>query len=180
FDDGIRFWVYAHRTAVLTLFAKVVSFLADPIRTIIICAILVLVPITRSKFGIPAAAGALSVTILNKLIKNTVCRERPDEMYRLITEHGYSFASGHSITSMFMYGTLIYLLCKYMENKKAKNVLVTLCAIMLVTVGMSRVYLGVHYPTDVLAGWGLGVVAICVTIIILETIEKRGKINGSN
>ncbi len=81
---------------------------------------------------------------------------------------------------MFVYGLLIYLLVKHAENRQVRTVLVVLCAILMICVGPSRAYLGVHYPTDVLAGWGLAIVALCVEIMVLEHIEKRGKINGSN
>lgn len=180
FDDTVRFWVYGHRIGAVTLWAKFVSLINNPMEVIIFCAILLAIPATRKTYGLPISIGALSVTIINKTIKHTVMRARPDDLYWLVTESGYSFPSGHSITSMFVYGTMIYLISKNVENRTRATVLLVICALVLATTGPSRVYVGVHYPTDVLAGWCLGLVAICVTIIILEHIEKRGKINGNH
>lgn len=179
-DDSIRFWLYDHRIPAVTAFAAFISFLVKPTETIIFILILLIIPMTRKNYGVPVAAGAIAITIVNNLIKHIVCRPRPDEVFRLVTEHGYSFPSGHAITSMFIYSLLIYLLVKHAENRRVRTVLVILCTVMLVFVGPSRAYLGVHYPTDVLAGWGLALVALCIEIMILEYIEKRGKINGSN
>ena len=116
---------------------------------------------------------AISVTVINKIIKNLVQRDRPDQIYHLIKQGGYSFTSGHSITSMFVFGMLIYLVRVNVQNRTAANILTVVLAIPMVCIGLSRIYLGVHYPTDVLAGWALGIAVMMVVIEIADRLHRR-------
>jgi undecaprenyl-diphosphatase len=67
---------------------------------------------------------------------------------------------------------LIYLVRKYVKNKKTANILTVILTIPAVTIGLSRIYLGVHFPTDVLAGWCLGIITIVVIISIKESLKN--------
>lgn len=107
--------------------------------------------------------------MLNKLIKTAVQRPRPDDVVHLISEGGFSFPSGHSITSMFVFGLLIFLVRSNVRNKTAANVLTAVLSIPMILIGLSRIYLGVHYPTDVLAGWCLGI-AVTAAVIGIKRI----------
>ena len=90
--------------------------------------------------------------IFNLLLKNIIRRNRPVG-YRLVEETGFSFPSGHSMASMAFYGLIIYLVFKYVKNKYAKIALCTFLSILIASIGISRIYLGVHYASDVLAGF---------------------------
>ena len=103
-------------------------------------------------------------------IQPIVQRERPVG-YRLVDELGYSFPSGHSMVSTAFYGLIIYLVYKNIENKKLRNVICVSLAILIILIGCSRVYLGVHYASDVLAGV---VTSIAYLIIITRIISKMG------
>ena len=74
---------------------------------------------------------------------------------------------------MFVYGLLLYLIQTHVENRRIRTALSVLVAIPLVLVGPSRIYLGVHYPTDVLAGWCLGFAALMAAIEVLQRIKAR-------
>jgi len=89
---------------------------------------------------------------LNQLLKRIVQRPRPTE-YRLIDESGYSFPSGHSMVSAAVYGFLIYLILKKIKSKTLKWSLITILVTLIILIGISRIYLGVHYTSDVLAGF---------------------------
>jgi len=94
-------------------------------------------------------------------------RPRPTE-YRIIDESGYSFPSGHSMVSMAFYGFLIYLVYKKVENKYVKWLLCTLLSILILLIGVSRIYLGVHYASDVIGGFCFSIVYLIVFVRVIE------------
>ena len=173
FDDAVRFFFYDMRSGALTSAAKAMTYLGNWQSVTVLCIILLIIKPTRIRYGIPVSAGAISVTVINKIIKNLVRRERPDQIYHLIKQGGYSFPSGHSITSMFVFGMLIYLVRVNVQNRKAANVLTVIIAVPMVCIGLSRIYLGVHYPSDVLAGWALGIAVMMVVIEIADRLRSR-------
>lgn len=173
FDDVVRYAFYDVRSDGLTVIAKAITFLGNWQSIVILCLILLIAKPTRVKYGIPVSAGALFVTVLNRLIKIAVGRPRPDQLNHLIEESGFSFASGHAISSMFVFGMLIYLVRKNFRNRAAANVLTVILLIPAFGIGLSRVYLGVHYPTDVLAGWCLGIAVIALTAEVTERIGRK-------
>lgn len=131
-------------------------------------AILLLVVIKNKKIGISICSNLVIATGLNVLLKNILQRPRPTE-YRLIDESGYSFPSGHSMISMAFYGFVIYLIYKYVKNKYLKWSLITILSILIVSIGISRIYLGVHYTSDVLAGF---LIAISYLVIYTGVVNK--------
>ncbi len=135
---------------------------------LIVSTIILLVTIKNKKIGISICSNLVIATGLNLLLKNILQRPRPTE-YRLIDESGYSFPSGHSMVSMAFYGYIIYLIYKYVKNKYLKWSLITTLSILIVSIGISRIYLGVHYTSDVLAGF---LVAISYLVIYTGIVNK--------
>lgn len=91
-------------------------------------------------------------------------------------KHGYSFPSGHSMISAAFYGFLIYLIYKKVKNKKFKITLIIVLSILIVSIGISRIYLGVHYTSDVLAGFTVSVSYLIIyTSIVKKFILEREK-----
>lgn len=174
FDDAVRNFFYDIRSDFLTPGVKILTYLGNWQTVVILCLILLMVKQTRVIYGVPVSIGAIFVTILNKSIKNIVQRPRPDDVVHLINQGGFSFTSGHSITSMFVYGMLIYLVRTNVKNKTFTNILTVVLAVPMILIGPSRVYLGVHFPTDVLGGWCLGIAVIAVMAAALTNIKKRG------
>lgn len=105
--------------------------------------------------------------LLNQILKHIVQRPRPTE-FRIIDESGYSFPSGHSMVSAAFYGFLIYLIYKNVKNKYLKLGLILLLSILIILIGISRIYLGVHYTSDVLAGF---LISISYLIIFTHIIK---------
>ena len=96
-------------------------------------------------------------------------RPRPDIALRLIEESEYSFPSGHSMNCLVSYGILAYLLLRYCENRKLAKLLSIGLGLIIILIGLSRVYVGVHFPTDVIGGWSLG---IAVLVAMMYAFEK--------
>lgn len=172
-DDSIRNFFYDIRTDWLTPIVKVITYMGNWQCITLLCIILLLFPKTRKTYGIPVSCGAIFVSTFNKLVKKHVLRPRPDDIEHFVNIGGYSFPSGHSITSMFVYGMLIYLVRKNIKNRKHADIMTVILAIPAITIGLSRIYLGVHFPTDVLAGWCLGVITIMVITYFTESTSSR-------
>ena len=114
----------------------------------------------------------VGVTVINQAIKHIVRRPRPNVL-RLVEEDGYSFPSGHSMVSMAFYGIIIYLVYKNVTNKYLKWNLITLLSLLILSIGFSRIYVGVHYFTDVVGGFLLGLAYLIIYINIYN--KKAGK-----
>lgn len=114
----------------------------------------------------------VGVTLINQAIKHIVRRPRPNVL-RLVEEDGYSFPSGHSMVSMAFYGIIIYLVYKNVTNKYLKWTLITLLSLLILSIGFSRIYVGVHYFTDVVGGFLLGLAYLIIYINIYN--KKAGK-----
>ena len=124
--------------------------------------------IKDKKIGISIITNLGIVTILNQIIKFIMQRPRPTE-FRIIEETGYSFPSGHSMVSLAFYGYLIYLIYKYINNKHLKRTLIIILSVLTCIIGVSRIYLGVHYTSDVLGGF---LISFAYLIIYIELVNK--------
>lgn len=130
--------------------------------------ILILILIKNKKIGLSVLINLCNVTVLNLVLKSILQRPRPNE-YRIINETGYSFPSGHSMISMAFYGFIIYLIYKNIKNKYLKWISIILLSILILMIGFSRIYLGVHYVSDVLAGF---LFSISYLIVYIKIINK--------
>ena len=115
----------------------------------------------KTKFLIPI--NICLVTIINLIIKEIIKRPRPS-VIRLVNESGYSFPSGHAMTSMAFYGLLVYLIYKRVQNKYLKWLLITALCGLIFLIGFSRIYLGVHYVSDVISGFIAGAIYLILFI----------------
>lgn len=89
---------------------------------------------------------------LNQLLKIIFHRDRPS-LHRLIQETGYSFPSGHSMEAFALYAALAFLLWRHVPTKRGRTTVILISIIMILLIGMSRIYLGVHYPSDVVGAY---------------------------
>jgi len=108
----------------------------------------------------------VNIVILNKGIKYLVQRPRPVNM--LIEKDGYSFPSGHSMLSLGIYVFLMYLISKTNIKQVYKNIIYIILSIIILVVGFTRLYLGVHYPSDVIAGYLITTVYLIIFITYLN------------
>ena len=150
-----------------TPIAKFITNFGGAIFLITLTVILVIL-IKNKKIGLSIFSNLIIITVLNQLLKRILQRPRPTE-FRIIEETGYSFPSGHSMVSMAFYGYLIYLIYKYIENRYVKWISIVLLSILICTIGVSRIYLGVHYTSDVLGGF---LVSISYLILFISTVNK--------
>ncbi len=117
-----------------------------------------------------------SAHIITKITKNFFAIPRPPVELNLLEPYSFSFPSGHSLVSMVFYGFLLYFCVKHIKIGWVKWTLAAISGLMVILIGLSRIYLGVHYPTDVIGGFSLGLFWICMWIILYKIyINKSGK-----
>lgn len=171
FDETIRFWVYEQRNPWLSAIFIPITYMGNWQTITVLAAILLALPKTRKDIGLPFAMVSLSSTVIYKAVKGIFERPRPELDVRLIPQGGFSFPSGHSMNCIVCFGILIYLIRRYCPNRKIANILTAGLTLLIIGIGTSRVYVGVHFPTDVLGGWSLGLAFLMGSILILEKIR---------
>ena len=132
---------------------------------------------TRLKLGVPLAVSLIISTVINQLLKSIIARQRPDEIYHMVEESGFSFPSGHSTSNTVLYITIIITVLIFMNSIKGKIAVTILSVFMMLAVMFSRMYLGVHFLGDIMGGLFLGLFVSCsvyaVWLIILDNIDKK-------
>lgn len=161
-----------------TPIAKCITQLGGAIALIVFATTLFIV-MKDFKIGICIYLNLFLVTVLNQTLKYTIQRPRPNEL-RLIYESGYSFPSGHSMASTAFYGFLIYLIYKKIENKRLKIILILLLSLLILAICVSRIYLGVHYTSDVLGGFLLSISYLTVFTNIVDVFVGTSNLKESN
>ncbi|WP_085521912.1 phosphatase PAP2 family protein [Tuberibacillus sp. Marseille-P3662] len=139
------------------------GYVAFPLTGIIVIFLLL-----RKNYGMAGllVLNLLGVRQLNRLLKLIFARPRPD-LEHLVTVSYYSFPSGHAMNSIAFFGLLAYLLRSRLKNKGYDFRFIWLAAALLIfLIGLSRVYLGVHYPMDVLGGFLAGGSWLCFTLLL--------------
>ena len=158
------------RSEPLTVMMKVITNLSSAY-VLIAITLGTLLFVKNKKVGLCVASNLVITTLLNQLLKYIIQRPRPDG-YRLIAESGYSFPSGHSMVSMAFYGLIIYLIWKMVKNKKIKYISCGVLGFLIPMIGFSRIYLGVHYASDVIGGFVVSIAYLIVYVSITKTILK--------
>ena len=111
--------------------------------------------------------------ILSFGLKELFARERPPLIYHLLTVKSLSFPSGHAMMSSVVYLTQGALLAKVQSNKNLRVYILLVAIILVFLIGISRIYFGVHYPTDVLAGWSVGLAWASLCWLAVKYLQKR-------
>jgi undecaprenyl-diphosphatase len=124
-------------------------------------------------FVLVAVAGGSLLTTLAKL---AFARPRPELVAHLVEVSSYSFPSGHAMSSAVTYLTLGALLARTQARKRIKAYLLGVAVVLTLMIGTSRVYLGVHYPSDVLAGWSLGAAWAMLCWQVERLLQQRGQV----
>lgn len=171
FDKPIIDFIQSSETPALTdmmIFFTSIGSIEGVITISIISLLVIYLILKYRKESLIFVIAILGSTVLNQTLKNIFQRERPTG-YRLIEETGYSFPSGHAMAAFTLYLTLTLIIWNN-TNSKLGHILVFISAIsMILLIGISRIYLGVHYPSDIIAGY----IASAIWLLVLFTISHR-------
>ena len=156
FDSNIQTWVRGGLPAGLTRFFKTITMLGNtPVQAIIAIVAVIWLYLRQYKAeAIFVGASGLLASILIVSLKYIYQRQRPS-ITHLVHASGYSFPSGHSLGTFMILGAIAIVLAQRLEKKESKIVVYAITGLLIFLVGLSRIYVGVHYLTDVLAGFTL-------------------------
>jgi undecaprenyl-diphosphatase len=171
FDDATRAAVHAWASPSLTVFMQIISFMgsteflfgATTVATFLMF---------RSKWKKEAILFPITMIgagLLNTTLKLSFQRARPVPFFDLLAPRSYSFPSGHALASFCFYGVLAAMLATRIKNQKWRAVFWTSAVLIILLIGLSRIYLGVHYTTDVLAGYA----AALIWVVVVNFVEQR-------
>ena len=171
FDNYIYSILSKYQNPTLTNIFKFISHLCGPI-TIVTSLVIILMIGKNKEYDIYLVLVTSGAFILNYIVKRICQRPRPLDI-NLITETGFSLPSSHAMVSVAFYGFLMYYIYKLDINKKKKIIFELLLGLLIILIGISRVYLGVHYASDVLAGFCL---STAYFILFIKLIYNKRKI----
>lgn len=157
-DTRILKEVASLRTPFLTIHAVDLTALGSLtlLAVVVLVAGVPLIRLGNRRGALQLVLAMLGVGLWTYLTKNVFSRARPDLVYRLLDVSGYSFPSGHSSGSAALYVTLALVLRRHVRTLRGRSLLFLGCGAMALSIGLSRVYLGVHYPSDVASGLAFG------------------------
>jgi len=158
FDRAILLTVAKTRTPWLTIAAVDVTALGSITLVVLFSAFaLVVLLVLRDRLGaLQLLAASVGAGILTLVTKDIIERIRPAEAQQLIVVSGFSYPSGHSLSTSALYLTIAIIAGRYIEHSGARATIFLAVSVVLIMIGASRVYLGVHYATDVVSGISLG------------------------
>ena len=165
FDSYIYDNIIKYMSPSITKYIKLVTKLGNATTIIVVCILLL---ILKRRYGIFITINVIVTILINLILKNIFVRNRPNILI-IIKEGGYSFPSGHSMISIALYGYLFYLAYKKIDNRILKILVCLLLSIIIMLIGISRIYLGVHYASDVLAGY---LVSVSILIIFILKTDR--------
>lgn len=177
FDDFIYKHVSSLRNDFFDFIFLFATRMGDTIPVIIITMCLLIVFNKEDRYIL--GSSMIITLLINQGLKYIIQRPRPPIEERLITQDGYSYPSGHSMMAMCLYGVLIYLVNTKLKNKKLKIFLTIFLSIVILFIGISRIYVRVHYPSDVLGAYLLTLLILIVNITVINN-HIRGNMNDKD
>jgi undecaprenyl-diphosphatase len=133
----------------------------------------------KAHMSIFLVAAIASGALASMLLKHHYARPRPDLVPHLSQVYTSSFPSGHSMLAAVVYLTMGSLVASVISNRTLKVYVLAVAIALTGAVGMTRIYLGVHFPTDVLAGWLAGLVWALLCWLIARTLQRRGRVESA-
>jgi membrane-associated phospholipid phosphatase len=173
-DRSITVWLQAHSTEWGEAVFSAVSLFGSVILFALATAAVVVYLARRDRLrALTVATAGVGVILLNNGLKTIFHRGRPEYALEFVRRETWSFPSGHAMDSLVVYGVLACLLLETSRAARWRRTIIGAVAVLVLLVGYSRVYLGVHYTSDVIAGWLAGGVVLIVVITSYNAAARR-------
>lgn len=172
-DQNVTDYVLSYRNPGLTSYFTFVTDVGDVQGYLIVlglCILLTALFVKRWKYILQIALVLIVATLSNMMLKRAIDRARPD-IEHLVVVKTLSYPSGHAMSAMAFYGFVIFLLSRWNTNLFTKSILILLLSILILSIGVSRIYLGVHFPSDVLGGFIAGLIWVFFCVLIFNMFE---------
>jgi len=175
FDTHFLLWLHQSANPSLDKVMLTITNLGNPNVVVVVVAVSLAILWWRRYFQEAKifAIACLGAFILNTGLKLVFTKPRPELWHQLITEKSFSFPSGHALGSLVLYGLLAYLLATHYP--RFSKFIYSVAVIAIAAIGISRLYLGVHWPTDVIAGYGVGFLwlMMCIAMLKLQNLKQN-------
>lgn len=173
-DQRVHDWIVTRRGSDATLFFTVMTTVGGPAGVGVISgiALIALVIAGRYRWVIYLAVTAGGGGLLDMELKRYFARARPDVAEMLRLAHGYSFPSGHALGSTVVFGALAYIASRVIPSWGGKAAAIALAIVLILSISLSRVYLGVHWGSDIIAGMTAGAVWLTTTTVAYEVLRR--------
>ena len=173
YDQQITDYVISYRTPLLTNYFIFVSQVGDIYGYLIVLISTVLLSILvfkRWKYVVQITTVLLLSSVSNMILKRFIDRARPG-IEHLVSVETLSYPSGHAMSAMAFYGFLIYLFYRFKINIFLKVAIIIVLILLILSIGISRIYLGVHFPSDIVGGFIAGFIWVIFCILLFDLIE---------
>ncbi|WP_405565326.1 phosphatase PAP2 family protein [Polaribacter sp. Asnod6-C07] len=173
FDTSVSNYITSFRSDLLTSYFKFVTDVGDALGYFVVvslCSLLFYLFFKNWKYVLQLLSILILALSSNLILKQLINRQRPT-LEHLVTVKTLSYPSGHAMTAMAFYGFLIYLIVTFKINKFLKFGLITVFTILILSIGISRIYLGVHFPSDIVGGFVAGFIWVVFCILVLNLFK---------
>ena len=181
-DRPVLHFLATHRQPWSITVAQVITDIGSPLGVAVTGLLVGLVLAVLRRSWLPlliAVLGGAGIAVINTAVKRLVSRSRPPQLTAVLGEHGFSFPSGHTTGTTAVWLLLAWMIGHWVIGRRAGRVMVWTGALLMVAaVGLTRIYLGVHFLSDVLAGWALGA-AWAVTAALVATVWEHARFGSA-
>lgn len=168
YSDGAYTHFFTHMTNLGSASVYVIS-------SLILIAGFAIMKHTRGLICFPLSM--VGSTLMNILLKNLLLKPRPS-VDHLVQAHSYSFPSGHAMNAMVFYGLVSFFFLEFFEKKWSRVVTLFFASFLILVIGLSRVYLGVHYPLDIIGGYLAGLTWLFLFIYCYTKFDRFKNLFG--
>lgn len=173
YDTKITDYIISYRSPALTKYFTFMTDVGDFNGYLIVLGIFLLLSLLvfkRWKYVIQATLVLGLATVSNMMLKRFIDRARPG-IEHLVSVETLSYPSGHAMSAMAFYGFLMFLMYKFNIQKVLKVLLMFIFALIILSIGISRIYLGVHFPSDIAGGFIAGAIWVIFCVLVFDLIE---------